>query len=133
MLRGLRVWLVIMTLETVHGVLRGLFLVPWVGEAAASRIGWPIGLLIVMAVTFSLIGRTSLRDRGQLLRLGALWALLTLVFEIAIGLLRGLDAPRIWSEINPLAGGLMLYSVIVMALAPYAASRLRSSSRSQIE
>lgn len=127
MLRGLLVWLAIMLAETVHGVLRGLFLVPRVGETMASRIGWPIAAVIVLAMAWALIGWTGLKDRKSLLQLGALWAILTFVFEIAIGLLRGHGAPRIWAGINPLDGGLMLYSLVVMAAAPWAAAQFRAS------
>ena len=119
MFRGILIWLAIMAAETIHGVARGLFLVPYVGEAMASHIGWPIAVVIVFTITFGLIGWTGLRDRGSLFRLGTLWAALTLAFEIGIGLLRGLDATRIWAEINPFAGGLMLYSLLVIGLAPW--------------
>lgn len=127
MFRGILVWCAIMLAETAHGILRGLLLVPRVGEATASLIGWPIAMVIVLVITFALIGWTGLSDRASLFRLGALWAVLTFVFEIAIGMLRGLEADRIWAEINPLAGGLMLYSLTVMALAPYVVSSLRRS------
>lgn len=125
MLPGLLVGLLIMAVETVHGVVRGIFLVPAVGEAAASRIGWPIGMAIVLTITLLLIRWTGLRDVPSLLRLGAIWAALTFVFEIAIGLARGLDATAIWHEANPLAGGLMVYSLAVMFVAPLLAAKLR--------
>ena len=129
MTRGLLVWLLIMLIETIHGVLRGLFLVPRLGEDMASRIGWPVGLIIVLGVSYLAIRWIGLRDTSNLIRLGALWAGLTFVFEVIIGLLRGLDGAGIWAEINPLAGGLMIYSVIVMFLAPLAAHHLRKLRR----
>jgi hypothetical protein len=48
MARGMILWLVIMLVETTHGVLRGLFLAPHLGESNAARVGWPIGLLLVL-------------------------------------------------------------------------------------
>ena len=125
MFRGLLVWLIIMVLETGHGVLRGLFLVPWLGEAAAGRIGWPIGLVIVMATALIMARWVGLRDTAPLLRLGLAWLVLTFGFEVAVGLLRGFDGARIWAEVNPLAGGLMVYSLAVMVVAPLLAARLR--------
>ena len=125
MFRGLLVWLIIMVLETGHGVLRGLFLVPWLGEAAAGRIGWPIGVVIVMATAVIMARWVGLRDTAPLLRLGLAWLALTFGFEVAIGLLRGFDGARIWAEVNPLAGGLMVYSLAVMVVAPLLAARLR--------
>ncbi|MBI2717406.1 MAG: hypothetical protein HY245_06175 [Rhizobiales bacterium] len=125
MLRGLAVWLLIILAETVHGTLRQFYLVPRVGEAMANRIGWPVGLAIVLAVAFLCARWVGLGKRAALLRLGAVWALLTLVFEVAVGLARGFDRERIAAEINPLTGGLMLWSLAVMVLAPLVAARLR--------
>jgi hypothetical protein len=48
--RVFAVWLVIIAAETVHGVLRGLLLVPFVGDLPARQIGVPIGSLIIFAV-----------------------------------------------------------------------------------
>lgn len=129
MTRGLLVWLLIMLIETIHGVLRGLVLVPRLGEDMASRIGWPTGLIIVLGVSYLTIRWIGLRDTSNLIRLGALWAALTFVFELVIGMLRGLDAAQLWAEINPLAGGLLIYSVIVMFIAPLAAHHLRKLRR----
>lgn len=125
MSRGLAVWLFIMLVETLHGVLRGLLLVPRVGEETAGRIGWPIGLVIVLGISIALAPWIAIRDTSALLRLGGLWAVLTLIFELTIGLLRGLDLPRLLAELNPLAGGLTIYSLAVMFLAPLLAARLR--------
>ncbi len=123
--RGLLVWLLIILVETVHGVLRGLLLVPRVGEDWASRIGWPVGIVIVLAISFLTIRWTRLRESKQLLTLGAIWAVLTLGFEIGIGLLRGFDGPRLFAEVNPFQGGLMLYSAAIMFIAPVLAARVR--------
>ena len=125
MSRGLAVWLFIMLVETLHGLLRGLLLVPRVGEEMAGRIGWPIGLVIVLGISIALAPWMAIRDTSALLRLGGLWAVLTLIFELTIGLLRGLDLPRLLAELNPLAGGLTIYSLAVMFLAPLLSARLR--------
>lgn len=125
MTRGLAVWLIIMAAETLHGVLRGLLLVPVTGEAMAARIGWPIGAMLVLGLATALIRWTGLKELRSLLFLGLAWAALTLGFEIGIGILRGLEPVQIAAEINPLSGGLLVYSLIIVALAPLAAARLR--------
>jgi hypothetical protein len=125
MVRGVLVWLLIMSLETVHGTLRGLFLVPRVGPETASRIGWPVGLVIVYITAWATARFVDLRGTGALLGLGGVWAALTFAFEVGIGYARGLDRAAILAEINPLSGGLMAYSVAAMFLAPLVAARLR--------
>lgn len=129
MARGLAVWLLIMAAETVHGVLRGLFLVPAVGEPLASRIGWPVGMAIVLGLTLLLVHWIGITSARSLIRLGAIWAGLTLLFEIGIGLLRGMNGAQIAGEINPIAGGLTIYSLVAMAAAPWLAARIRGLIR----
>lgn len=124
MARGLAVWLLIMLVETMHGVLRGLFLAPRVGEDAASRIGWPVGLALVLAVSVLTIRWIGVTGAAPLLRLGALWAALTVAFEMLIGLARGLDQGQLLAALDPRTGSIP-YSAAVMLLAPLAADWLR--------
>lgn len=126
MSRGILVFLFIMALETVHGILRSLFLVPRIGEKLSGLIGWPVAVVIVMVVSTLLIGWTRVTGTAALLRLGVVWAVLTFIFESAVGLLRGLDAAGIWAAINPFSGGSMLYSMLVMLLAPMLVARIAS-------
>jgi hypothetical protein len=125
MLRGLIAWCLIMVLETVHGILRGLYLVPLVGQAEANRIGWPVGAIIVLTVATLLRPWTGLRGPGALFRLGLMWAALTLTFEIIIGFARGMSALEVANDFNPLTGGLGLYTIAFMLAAPWLAARLR--------
>jgi hypothetical protein len=125
MWRGLVIWLLIMAIESVLGTLRMLFLVPLVGDKTADRIGWPVGLILVVFVTWVFARWIGLTRATSLLALGALWAVLTFFFEISVGFLRGFDWPHIVSEIDPTRGGLLIYSLIVMLVAPLIATKLR--------
>ncbi len=125
MLRGIVVWSAFMAIETLHGILRGIFLVPRVGLDLSNKIGWPIAACIVFSVTVLTFRWVGLVGTKALLTLGALWAVLTLIFEIGIGLLSGLDAAQLAHEANPLGGGLLVYSLLVAFLSPYYASKLR--------
>ncbi len=124
--RGLLIWLVIMLVETVHGVLRGLLLVPRIGPEAADRIGWPVAAILVVAIATLAIRWTGITDRAGLLRLGAAWAVLTVAFELAIGWLRGLDATALLAALNPLSGTIT-WSAALMLVAPLLAARLRGT------
>ncbi len=126
MARGLLVFIGIMAAETVHGVLRGLFLVPRVGEEMASWLGWPVGMGIVLLISYLSIGWTGLRARKELLRLGAVWAVLTVAFEVMIGSLRGMGAAELLAALNPLTGTIA-YSAAVMLFVPLIAARLRGT------
>jgi hypothetical protein len=124
MARGLLLFLAIMAAETVHGVLRGLFLVPRVGEDMASWLGWPVGVGLVLLTSCLAIGWTGLDGRKAFLRLGVVWAVLTVAFEAMIGTLRGMGAAEILVELSPLTGTIP-YSAAVMLFAPLIAARLR--------
>lgn len=124
MARGLAVWLLIMLIETTHGVLRGVFLVPYVGEETASRIGWPVGLALVLLVSALTIRWIGVTGAAPLLRLGALWAVLTAGFELLIGVARGLDHIQLLASLDPRSGSVP-YSAAAMLLAPLAADWLR--------
>ena len=124
MARGLLVFLGIMAVETVHGVLRGLFLVPRVGEEMASWLGWPAGMVIVLLISALAIGWTGISTKSGLLRLGTVWAVLAIAFEVMIGFLRGMGAAEMLAAFNPLTGTIP-YSAAVMLLAPLLAARVR--------
>jgi hypothetical protein len=124
-IHGLLAWLVIMALETVHGVLREILLVPRVGPETAGRIGWPIGLIIVIVTAWALARWIGLRDTRDLVKLGTIWAILTLGFESGIGLLRGIPLTATIGGLNPFSGSLLPLSLAVMLVAPLIAARLK--------
>lgn len=129
MARGMLIWVLLMLVETVHGVLRGLWLTPRIGADNAGLIGWPVAALLVLAITLLTIRWTRLSTRRGLLQLGALWAMLTVLFELAIGALRGLPVTDLIAAVNPLTGS-VLWSAALMLAAPLVAARLRGLARS---
>ena len=125
-LRALVVWPVIIAAETVHGVLRGLLLVPLVGDLPARQIGVPIGSLIILAVADLFIRWIAAGTRLQLLGVGVLWAALTVLFEIGLGrLVLGLPWERITEDYDPTRGGFLGFGLLFMAVSPLLAAKLR--------
>ncbi len=122
--RGLLIWLVIMLVETLHGVLRGALVVPRIGTAAAERVGWPVAAVLVLVIAALLIRWTGIRGTPALLRLGAAWAVLTVGFEFLVGILRGLDGQALLAALDP-RSGTVAWSAVLMLLAPLLAARLR--------
>lgn len=113
-----------MLVETVHGMLRSALLVPLVGADAAARIGWPVAAVLVIIIAVLTIRWTGIKGRAALLGLGAAWAVLTVMFELLIGVMRGLDAPALLSALNPLTGSIA-WTAAMMLIAPLLAARLR--------
>jgi len=123
--RAVAVWLLIAALETVHGIVRGLWLVPALGEAAAQRLGFAVGCVLVIAVAWATSRWLGASTRSAHWQAGALWLLLMLGFELAIGRARGFGWARIAAEFDPRQGGLMLFGLLLMLLAPRLGAWLR--------
>ena len=67
--------------------------------------------------------------RRAQLQAGALWLLLMLGFELLIGRARGFGWERIAAEFDPRQGGLMLFGLLLMLLAPMLGAWLRGRRR----
>jgi hypothetical protein len=123
--RALAVWLLIALVESLHGTLRELFLVPVVGAPVAGRIGFVVGSLLVIGVAWATSRWLGATRRAALLGVGALWAALMLGFELALGRARGFGWARIAAEFEPSQGGLMGFGLLLMLFAPMLGAWLR--------
>ena len=126
LIRSLAVWLLIIFAETIHGVLRGVFLVPVVGDLRARQIGVAIGSLIILAVVAATIRWIGVGTRRQLLATGAIWLGLTLAFEFLLGrYVAGASWDRLLSDYDPTRGGYLALGMGVLALSPLIAAKVR--------
>ena len=125
-LRALIVWLLIMLLESIHGTLRTLYLEPWLGSFRARQISVFTGCVIILAVTFIFVRWMNANSGAALIGVGALWVILTLIFEFAVvGSMLGLSWNRMTEDYELSRGGLMIFGLLFMLFAPYIAARLR--------
>jgi hypothetical protein len=116
--RALLVWFVIILAETVHGVLRQMFLVPLVGDLPARQIGVLLGSLIIFAITWLFSRWLGARTIRQQLGAGFAWVALTIAFEFALGATLGLSLQRMLQDYDPTQGGFMVFGLLFMLLAP---------------
>lgn len=119
------VWLAIIAAETIHGIARGLLLVPAVGDQRSRQIGVFIGSAIIFAIAWLTIRWISARKTGELLLVGIVWVVLTFTFEIGLGWVIGFSWERIFSDYDIGAGGLMMAGLLFMLFAPFLAARSR--------
>jgi hypothetical protein len=128
LIRAILVWLVIIAAETVHGILRGVLLVPIVGDLPARQIGVLIGSLLIFAVAYLFIRWIAVQTKLQFLAVGLIWVVLTILFEIGLGrLVLGLPWERLTEDYDVTRGGFMGVGLLFMAAAPWLAARLRGS------
>jgi hypothetical protein len=126
--RSLLVWLVIIGVETLHGIARRLWLEPRVGDLRARQIAVFTGSALILTVAVLFVRWMGTATRSGLLAIGLSWLLLTLAFEISLGRLLGASWERILSDYDPRRGGLLLIGMAVLALAPLLAARIRDLS-----
>lgn len=123
--RALYVWLMIAVAESVHGTLRRLFLVPRTGELLSHQIGVVIGSVIIFTIAWLCIRWFGPGSHRQQLQVGALWVVLTLIFEFTLGFFFGYSLDRILSDYNIVQGGLMVFGILFMLFSPAFAAKAR--------
>lgn len=123
--RAFVVWLVIIATETIHGILRNLFLAPITGDFHARQITVFTGALLILFISLLFVKWLKVLNKSDLLAIGFFWVCLTLIFEISLGRLSGFSWNRILSDYNLLKGGLLPLGLFLMMLSPYTAAKIR--------
>jgi hypothetical protein len=124
--RAFAVWLVIIAVETVHGILRILWLQPLVGDLEVRQIGTVIGSALIFVVAYLFSPWLHVPATRTLLAVGLFWVALTVIFEYVLGrLVLRVSWERILSDYDVARGGLMLFGLVFLALAPLIAARFR--------
>lgn len=126
--RALVVWMLMMAIETIHGVLRNRFLVPVIGDVGSRQVGVLIGSALILAIAILTISWIHPSSERSLLVIGAMWLALTLAFEFGLG--RALNRPwnAMLADYDLSRGGLLSIGMVVLALSPWVAARIRQSS-----
>jgi len=124
--KTLAVWLVLLVVAFTHGVLRVIFLLPRVGDLPSRQIGvFTASVLLFVAVYLFAPWFGHLETR-TLLSIGFVWVILTVLFEIAIGLfLFHFPLERIFEDFNLAKGGLFPLALLFLFFDPLLAARLR--------
>jgi len=127
LLRALVVLLVFITVESVLGTLRVLFLEPRMGAEPAQWTGFVTGSAALLIVAYLLIEWVRIPRRAALLQVGMLWVGLTFSFEMAIGYMRGRSWQSLLAGYDITHGELMAIALVLVLFAPLIAAGLRSS------
>jgi hypothetical protein len=125
--RSFIVWLLIVLAEVIHGAIRGIFLVPVVGDFRARQIGVFTGSAIILLITIACIRWIRPTGNRQLLAIGLFWLFLMIGFEVSFGrFVMGLTWERIISDYNMAEGGLLPIGMLVLTTAPLVAAKVRN-------
>jgi len=127
--RAFAVWLVVIVAEILHGIARGVFLVPHVGEFRSNQIGVFTGSIIILAIAVVFVRWIGATRITELLAVGLLWLILTLAFEILFGrFVVGASWERLAADYNVLEGGLLPFGMLVLMLSPLIAGKVRGAA-----
>ncbi len=97
--RSFLIWLAIIFAEIIHGVMRAVLLVPWLGEFRSNQIGVFTGSIIIFVIAWLSVRWIGANRAIDLLSIGAIWVTLTLAFELLFGrYVIGLDWERITAD-----------------------------------
>jgi hypothetical protein len=126
LLKAFAVWLVLIGIETIHGVFRTLFLAPYVGDLRARQVAVFTGSLLILMVTCLFVRWLQADDPRALLCVGLIWFVLTLLFEVSLGrYVLGLSWEAVASDYDISRGGLLPFGLVFLTLAPLIAARFR--------
>lgn len=124
--RAFAVWCLIFALEVVHGVLRIMWLTPLVGDLRARQVGVLTGSLLIFVVALLTIRWIGVGRCRDLRRVGLLWVVLMMGAEVLLGrVVFGYPWSRIAEDFDVSRGGLLGFGMLVLAVAPWLAWRLR--------
>jgi hypothetical protein len=132
--RALAVWLILLVVESVHGIIRRVILEPWVGDFPARQISVFTGSLLILIVTYLFIDWIGAKTQRRLALVGMLWVLLTLAFEVGAGrIILKYSWERVLSDFNIAEGGLLAIGMLIMGFAPRIAASHRRVRASKAE
>lgn len=113
----------------VNGALREILLAPALGEDLAAPLSALLFALIIGLAAWWLTRSFPPQPARAWLAVGALWAALTIAFELGFfGLAMGVPLPDLLANLDPRRGGWFGLVLLVALLAPMAFGALRNRS-----
>lgn len=120
------IWLLLLVLAILNAGIREQLLTPWTGPRFALPLsGLSLSLLIFFA-TLVVVPWLKAGSAARYGMVGVMWLVMTVLFEFLFG---HFVSGRPWAELmdayNILTGNLWLVVLLVIAVSPYLAARLR--------
>ncbi len=126
LLRAVAIWMLIITVETVQGILRTIFLIPVMRDFPARQLSVITGCILIFTIAYFFTSWIGAKSKQQLLTVGVLWVVLTVLFEVALGkVLLALPWERIFEDYDLTRGGLLGFGLLFMLLSPLLAAKVR--------
>ncbi len=131
--RAIAVWLLIVVVESVNGTVRQLFIAPVIGDLLARQIGVFFGSGLILVISWRTARWMGAKTRKEQFKVGGLWVVLIVIFEIGLGVSLGYTRERLLSDFNLAHGGLMGFGLLFMLFAPIMGAKFRGMDRLGID
>lgn len=124
--KTLTVWFVMMCVEFVHGTLRTIYLLPRIGDFTSRQVGAFTGSLLIFFVAYLFAPWFGPLTKRTALTIGATWVVLTVCFELSLGLfVLDLSPERMFQDFNVARGALFPFALVFLFFCPLLVARLR--------
>lgn len=123
--KAVAVWLVILVLAFANAALREMVLEPWIGKIRGLTLSGLILSVLVLATAYVSLPWLDATREPQLIAIGAGWFVLSLAFDLLLGMTQG---ERLRQQLDAYLfkrGNLWPVVLLVTASAPYLAAKLR--------
>lgn len=124
-LKALAIWVVILVLAIANGVVRESLLTPAFGTPAALVLSGVLLSAFIIGVAHLSLPWLHIDHSVHLWLVGLGWLALTLIFEFSFGLWQGKSWPELLEAYTFKDGNIWLVVLVVTALAPYIAAKMR--------
>ena len=125
LLKALGIWLGILALAVANGAVREAVLIPSLGKGPGLVASGLVLSGLIVAIVHASLPWLGARSGLQLLSAGLGWLALTLVFELAFGLLRAVPMDEILAAYTFEDGNLWPVVLLVLVSSPWIAAKLR--------
>jgi hypothetical protein len=124
--RAVAVWWLLLLLAVLNGGIRDTWLSPRLGDPIGRAISTLLLCGLILLATWLTIGWIRPTSTGAALRVGALWVVLTLAFELGVGhYALGKPWPVLLADYDLSRGRFWIAVLVVTLLAPLWTARLR--------
>jgi len=119
-LYALGIWLILVVAAILNGAFRESFITSKVGEQVGHVISTVIFICVILVVTYLFLSNLKINyTKTDLLLIGALWLILTILFEFVFGhYVMGHSWNRLFADYNILKGRVWSFVLLTTFIAP---------------
>ena len=116
--QSIAAWVLLAVLMVVNGTVRELVIAPEMDAYTAQVISTAIGIAIVFAFAYFFIRSERVATLTAAWKIGALWTVLTVLFELGLAYATGVRSNALFAAYNVVEGEVWPVLVLAVAVAP---------------